>query len=54
MAKYYPMMLNIENKKCLIVGGGDIAYRKILELIEYGASITLVSPSINAGYKIAC
>ena len=52
MAKYYPMMLNIENKECLIVGGGDIAHRKILELIEYGASITLVSPSINEGIKL--
>ena len=52
MAKYYPIMLNIENKECLIVGGGDIAHRKILELIEYGASITLVSPSINQGIKL--
>lgn len=51
MAKYYPMMLNIENKQCLIVGGGDIAYRKILELIEYGASITVVSPNINEDIK---
>ena len=51
MAKYYPMMLNIENKECVIIGGGDIAYRKILELIEYGASITLVSPSINEDIK---
>lgn len=52
MAKYYPMMLNIENKECVIIGGGDIAYRKILELIEYGASITLVSPSINEDIKV--
>ena len=51
MAKYYPMMLNIENKECVIIGGGDIAYRKILELIEYGASIKLVSPSINEDIK---
>ncbi|PRR82210.1 precorrin-2 dehydrogenase/sirohydrochlorin ferrochelatase family protein [Clostridium vincentii] len=52
MAKYYPMMLNIENKKCLIVGGGDIAHRKIFELIEYGASITVVSPNINEKIKV--
>jgi len=51
MAKYYPVMLNIENKECVIIGGGDIAYRKILELIEYGASIKLVSPSINEDIK---
>lgn len=52
MAKYYPIMLNIENKTCLIVGGGEIAYRKTLELIEYGASITLVSPSVNKDIKL--
>lgn len=52
MAKYYPMMLNIENKKCLIVGGGDIAYRKILELIEYGANITVVSININEDIEV--
>lgn len=51
MAKYYPMMLNIENKECVIIGGGEIAYRKILEFIEYGASIKLISPSINEDIK---
>jgi len=52
MAKYYPIMLNIENKKCLIVGGGDIAYRKILELMDYGACIIVVSPNINEDIKV--
>jgi precorrin-2 dehydrogenase / sirohydrochlorin ferrochelatase len=47
MNKYYPMMVNIENKKCLVVGGGNVAYRKINELIEYGAKVTLVSKEIN-------
>lgn len=47
MTKYYPMMVNIKNKKCLVVGGGNVAYRKIVELIEYGAKVTLVSKEIN-------
>jgi len=51
MAKYYPMMLNIEEKICVIVGGGDIAYRKILELLEYGANITVISLSVNQDIK---
>jgi precorrin-2 dehydrogenase / sirohydrochlorin ferrochelatase len=51
MAKYYPMMLNIENRKCLIIGGGDIACRKISEFIEYGANVTVVSISINEDIK---
>ena len=52
MAKYYPIMLNIESKNCLIVGGGGIAYRKVIELIEYGASITVVSININEDIKV--
>jgi len=47
MTKYYPMMVNIKEKKCLVVGGGNVAFRKINELIEYGARVTLVSREIN-------
>jgi len=47
MTKLYPMMVNIKNKKCLVVGGGNVAYRKIVDLIEYGAKVTLVSKEIN-------
>ncbi|MGH4122020.1 MAG: precorrin-2 dehydrogenase/sirohydrochlorin ferrochelatase family protein [Clostridium sp.] len=47
MTKYYPMMIDIKNKKCLVVGGGNVAYRKVNELIEYGAKVTLVSMGIN-------
>ncbi|WP_434564246.1 bifunctional precorrin-2 dehydrogenase/sirohydrochlorin ferrochelatase [Thermoanaerobacterium thermosaccharolyticum] len=41
---YYPIMLNITNKNCLVVGGGKVAYRKILTLLEFGASVTVLSP----------
>lgn len=47
MTKYYPMMVNIKNEKCLVVGGGNVANRKIAELIEYGAKVTIVSREIN-------
>ncbi|MEG6565396.1 bifunctional precorrin-2 dehydrogenase/sirohydrochlorin ferrochelatase [Thermoanaerobacterium saccharolyticum] len=42
---YYPIMLNITNKNCLVVGGGKVAYRKILSLFEFGATITVLSSS---------
>ena len=32
MSKYYPMMVNIKDKKCLVIGGGNVANRKIAEL----------------------
>jgi len=42
---YYPIFLNIQDKKCVVIGGGEIALRKVKTLLEYGASVEIVSPS---------
>ena len=42
--KFYPINLNVENKKCVVVGGGKIALEKILGLIEAGAKIEVIAP----------
>lgn len=44
--KYYPVMLNIEGRLAVVIGGGDVARRKCAELIEAGASVKVVSPDI--------
>ncbi|TVM00845.1 MAG: siroheme synthase [Candidatus Brocadia sp. WS118] len=44
MARYYPVFLNIQDKKCVVVGGGNIAWRKVCSLKEAGAKVTVVSP----------
>ncbi|RPH50597.1 MAG: bifunctional precorrin-2 dehydrogenase/sirohydrochlorin ferrochelatase [Desulfobacteraceae bacterium] len=41
--RYYPVNLDIQNRKCLVVGGGEVGTRKVLTLIECGASVTVVS-----------
>ncbi|WP_350342936.1 bifunctional precorrin-2 dehydrogenase/sirohydrochlorin ferrochelatase [Proteinivorax tanatarense] len=46
MKKYYPVMLNIEGRKCTVVGGGAVALRKIKNLLNYGAQVKVVSPKI--------
>lgn len=43
MAKYYPIFLNIQDKKCVVVGGGNVAWRKVCSLKEAGARVTVVS-----------
>lgn len=43
---YFPLFVDLKNKKCLIVGGGRIAYRKILALLDFEADITVVAPSV--------
>ena len=45
MPKYYPMMVDLTGRRCLVVGGGRVAERKVALLIECGASVEVVSPA---------
>ena len=44
MPAYYPVFLNLEGKRCVIIGGGTIAEGKISKLTETGAQVTIISP----------
>lgn len=46
MSKYYPIHLNVTGKKCVIIGGGKVAYRKVRSLKESGADVVVVSPEV--------
>ena len=43
---YFPLFVDLENKNILIVGGGKVAYRKVIKLLPFEAKITIVSPEI--------
>jgi len=45
---YYPAFLNLQGKKCLVVGGGNVAARKAASLVRAGAAVTVVSPSFGS------
>jgi uroporphyrin-III C-methyltransferase/precorrin-2 dehydrogenase/sirohydrochlorin ferrochelatase len=40
-----PVVLSLRDRKCLVVGGGEVALRKIEGLLESGSRVTAVSPS---------
>ena len=44
MSEFYPIYLNVKGKKCVIIGGGKVAYRKACSLREAGADTVVVSP----------
>ena len=48
--RYYPVNLDIRNRKCLVVGGGEVGTRKVITLLECGAFVTVVS--INTSEKL--
>lgn len=43
----YPVMMNLEDKRVIVVGGGRVATRKVMSLLESGASVTVVSPKLD-------
>jgi precorrin-2 dehydrogenase/sirohydrochlorin ferrochelatase len=47
MSSYYPVFVNLQGKRCLVVGGGEIATRKVEGLLEAGAVVVVVSPKLS-------
>jgi len=44
----YPIFLEMAGRSCVVIGGGAVAERKVAALLEVGASVTIVSPSLSA------
>lgn len=43
----YPVMLTVEGRRCLVVGGGKVAARKVEGLVAAGADVTLIAPTVD-------
>jgi precorrin-2 dehydrogenase / sirohydrochlorin ferrochelatase len=43
----YPVNLNVTGRRCVVVGGGTVAARKIAGLVAAGAEVTVVAPAIR-------
>ena len=49
--KLYPLNLDIKNKNCVVVGGGEVALRKIRGLLAAGANVKVIAPEVCAGVE---
>jgi precorrin-2 dehydrogenase/sirohydrochlorin ferrochelatase len=47
----YPVFLKIKDRRCLVIGGGSVAERKVKSLIESGARVTVVSPDLTGSLQ---
>ncbi len=43
---FFPIFLNIKDRPCLVVGGGDVAARKVTLLCKAGGQVTVVAPHL--------
>ncbi|MYC75734.1 bifunctional precorrin-2 dehydrogenase/sirohydrochlorin ferrochelatase [Candidatus Poribacteria bacterium] len=42
---FYPAHINLQDKKCLVVGGGTVAERKVVAMLLSGGDVTVISPN---------
>lgn len=47
---YYPVSLKVDGERCLVVGGGAVAWRKARALVRAGAHVAVVSPQFDARF----
>ena len=43
---WFPLFVNLKNKKVLVIGGGKVAFKKISKIMEYEADITVIAENI--------
>ena len=45
---FYPVYLNLKGKRVVVIGGGEVAERKVESLLDTGASVIVISPEVTA------
>ena len=45
---YFPMFVNLSEQNCLVVGGGEVALRKIEQLVKFLPYVSVIAPKIHS------
>ena len=48
MPRYYPAFIDVRDRDCVVIGGGDMGEEKALKLLECDAKVTVISPSVTS------
>ena len=51
--EFLPILLDIREQPCLVVGGGEAAARKAALLVRAGARVTVLAPALCAAFDVA-
>ena len=49
--RYYPINIDITDKKCVVLGGGEVAERKVESLLRCKGRVTVISPDLTLRLK---
>jgi siroheme synthase-like protein len=52
VVNFYPVALDVSGRPCLVVGGGPVAARKARGLLECGARVTVIAPSLGPDMEV--
>ncbi len=48
MGAYYPVFLRIAGERCVVIGGGAVAERKVAALLEADGQVVVIAPALDA------
>jgi len=47
MESFCPIHIDLKDRPCLVIGGGEVAGRKVKTLLSYRAAVTVLSPELS-------
>jgi siroheme synthase-like protein len=48
---YYPIFIELQGRRCLVIGGGPEAQRKVEGLLAAGGNVTVISPTLTGDLR---
>ena len=48
---YLPIFVNLKGRRCVVIGGGEVAERKVAVLVDAGARVCVISPTLTSGLQ---
>ena len=49
MPAYYPAFIDVRDRRCVVIGGGNIGEEKVLKLLDCDAKVLVISPDVTDG-----